>query len=164
MPSHETSIREVAVSRAWNLFALLLLLLPPGLSAEPYPLAPDDLCGNSQTCVEVLSRWNEASWVDLVDDGFHLGPESLAAVRWYTTEGACTGVLCNDQLQDGGGSCSTLDAANSQFCGVTYGIACAKQTAGTWAGGLDYCADYLQQGNAICRPAAPGFESAPRSA
>lgn len=193
----------------------------------PYPLSPADLCGSTQTCATVLDRWNTAAWNDLIDDSFHLGPEPLAAVRWYTTEGQCTGTLCTDQLNT---TCTTdtLDAAQSRFCGVTdefsnvllahamgsdrahydklhrfaerlrvpglnglqcwmyyvqgdavytdwsdlcvmtatvnidsasdaslrilgaYAVACAKQQAGLWTGGdIDYCADYLEQGNAV---------------
>lgn len=188
-----------------------------------YPLSPESPCGSTQSCAQVLERWNGASWTDLVDEGFNTGSLNLAAVRWYTTEFPCSGTKCNDQLHSGGGSCPVLSVTNSQFCGVTdelgnvllslsmgsnqakydklhsftellrhpsvnylqcwkyyvngrkvyddytdlcvtsdsasdasirilgaYGIACAKQRSGLWSvNGMDYCADYLQQGNAI---------------
>ena len=218
-----------------NLFRLaclsLLSLTSPALESDAaaaearvfYPLSPGSDCGGGQTCAQVLERWNNASWADLVDEGFNTGSQNLAAVRWYTTEFPCTGFKCNDQLHSGDGSCPVLSVTNSQFCGVTdelgnvllnlamganrnryeklhnftkllrhpsannlqcwkfyvngqkpynsytdlcvtsdsasdasirilgaYGIACAKQRNGLWpAGSVDYCADYLAQGNAI---------------
>lgn len=202
---------------------LLVSWFSPGLGAQTYPLSPSDPCGSSQTCQQVLDRWNQASWNDLVDDDFNTGAQELAAVRWYTTEGTCTGPFCNEQLNDDQGTCPPLDATASRFCGVTdelsnvllshamgsnqaryqklhnfaellrvpiindlqcwkyyvdgdqvyndhtqlceindsasdasirilgaYAIACAKQQTGEWIDlGVDYCADYLQQGNAI---------------
>lgn len=203
--------------------ALCLAALLP-LAAYSYPLSRTSLCGNTDTCQQVLDSWNAASRAALVDDGFNSGPVPLSAVRWYTTEGQCTGgSLCDDQLNGGGGACPVLDTETSFFCGVTdelsnvllshamgssqseyeklrnftellrapsinglqcwkyhvhgvglydgwedlcvetdsasdaslrilhaYAIACAKQDAGIWASGaVDYCADYLKQGNAI---------------
>ena len=84
-----------------------------------YPLSPASDCGGGQACSQVLERWNNASWIDLVDEGFNTGSLGLASVRWYTTEFPCTGVKCNDQLRSGDGSCPVLSVANSQFCGVT---------------------------------------------
>lgn len=193
-------------------------------AAGSYPLSPDDLCGSTLTCQEVVDLWNTASRADLVDDDFNTGSTPVAAVRWYTTEGTCTGSpLCDDQLNNGGGDCSVLNTSTSFFCGVTdelsnvllshamgsdqveyeklhnfsellrhpssndlqcwkyyvqgddvydshddvcvvsdsasdaslrillaYGIACAKQTSGVWTtSSVDYCTDYVQQGNAI---------------
>jgi hypothetical protein len=100
------------------------------LSAKPYPLSPQSLCGTTQTCAAVLDRWNNASWADLVDENFDSGSHDLAAVRWYTTEGTCStnnGPYCTDQLHDGKDSsdpgavdrCPVLQAGNHQFCGVT---------------------------------------------
>jgi hypothetical protein len=84
-----------------------------------YPLGRFSMCGATQTCDAVLERWNQASWSDLVDDGFNSGPQALAAVRWYSTEGACTpGAGCKDQLRSCGGA-EVPDPATSHFCGVT---------------------------------------------
>ena len=106
---------------AWP--SALALSLFCGLLAMPaggYPLAPASLCGSTDTCQQVLDAWNAASRADLVDDAFNTGPLPLAAVRWYTTEGQCTGSpLCDDQLHNGDGSCLVLDSATSFFCGVT---------------------------------------------
>ncbi len=113
-----------------NLFtvALALLLFTANAGAKPYPLTPQSLCGSTQTCAAVLDRWNTASWNDLVDDTFDTGGHAYAAVRWYKTEGTCTGTLCNDQLHDGKDDpndpmtvnrCPTLDATTHHFCGVT---------------------------------------------
>lgn len=202
---------------------LATFAIPESLSAQ-YPLGPDSNCGAGRTCAGVIDEWNEASWADLVDDGFQDGGTPLAAVRWYAGESNCTpGPGCNDQLQDGDGKCTTLDVGTSFFCGVTdefsnvlfnhamgsdqtryqklhnfaellrhpsinnlqcwkhyvqgfqaytshtqlcqetdsaadgsirilgaYAIACAKRQAGVWLDmGVDYCADYIEQGNAI---------------
>lgn len=202
----------------------LLLWGAGGARTQVYPLSPTSLCGSVQTCLDVLEQWNQASRADLVDENFNTGPLSLAAVRWYKTEGQCTGSpLCDDQLNDGDGACPILSSTASKFCGVTdelsnvllshamganqdeyqklhnftellrhpsanglqcwkyyvhgvdlydsyqklcvtsdsasdaslrilhaYAIACAKQTARIWKNnGVDYCADYVEQGNAI---------------
>lgn len=216
-----------------KLFTVVLALLLSSTSAraKPYPLTPQSLCGSNQTCAEVLDRWNMASWNDLVDDTFDTGGHAYAAVRWYKTEGECTGTLCDDQLHDGKDDpdnpmsvdrCPTLDVTTHHFCGVTdelsnvllsfamgsnqvryeklrnftealrepalddlqcwkyyvngsgsydhttlcvlhdsaadasvrilgaYGIACGKQRGGIWAtGAIDYCADYVRQGEAV---------------
>lgn len=116
--------------RRLNLFAvaLALALSAAKARAKPYPLAPQSLCGSTQTCAAVLDRWNTATWNDLVDDTFDNGGHAYAAVRWYKTEGQCTGTLCNDQLHDGKDDpddpmtvdrCPTLDATTHHFCGVT---------------------------------------------
>ncbi len=195
----------------------------PGVS-QNYPLSPSGPCGSQSTCAQVLEQWNQESRADLVDDHFNSGSQALAAVRWYTTEGQCTGTsLCDDQLNNGDGACPVLSSAASKFCGVTdelsnvllshamgadqqayqklhnftellrhplanglqcwkyyvhgvdlydsyqklcvvsdsasdaslrilhaYAIACAKQTVKIWNNsGVDYCADYVKQGNAI---------------
>ena len=223
-PSHQLPRPSLPCrSRRAALCAFVLAGLLP-VAAQAYPLSPGSLCGTTNTCQQVVDAWNAASRADLVDDAFNTGPLPLAAVRWYTTEGQCTGTpLCDDQLNNGGGSCSVLDTATSFFCGVTdelsnvllshamgtgqpeyeklhnftellrhpginnlqcwkyyvqgvglydsyadlcqatdsasdasvrillaYSIACAKQQAGIWtAGAVDYCADYLEQGDAI---------------
>ncbi len=211
--------------------ALALFLSTASAWAKPYPLTPQSLCGSTQTCAEVFDRWNTASWNDLVDDTFDSGGHAYAAVRWYKTEGECTGTLCNNQLHDGKDNpddpmtvdrCPALDATTHHFCGVTdelsnvllsfamgsdqtryeklrnfvealrepvlhdlqcwkyyvngpgsydhtalcvlhdsaadasvrilgaYGIACGKQHGGIWTtGAIDYCADYVRQGEAV---------------
>jgi hypothetical protein len=107
-----------------------LVALCPGepLAAKPYPLTPQSLCGATQTCAAVLDRWNNASWRDLVDEDFDTGSHNLAAVRWYNTEGACSGSHCNQQLHNGlddpnnpnsVNRCPVLNTDNHQFCGVT---------------------------------------------
>jgi hypothetical protein len=111
--------------RPGGLGLILLALTMSGAGAAAaagrtsYPLSPASDCGGGQTCAQVLERWNDASWADLVDEGFNTGSLNLATVRWYTTEFPCTGLKCNDQLNSGGGSCPVLSVANSQFCGVT---------------------------------------------
>ncbi len=215
--------------------AILLLTNSPPAPAQIYPLRPSDNCGETDSCEDVLDAWNVAGWDDIVDHEFNTGPTALAAVRWYCTEGDCTGSgQCNEQLNNGEGCCTfndpkgecpnpDLDTDASRFWGVTdelsnvllshamgrdqskyqklhnfvellrhpsinglqcwqyfvdgvglyddfsdlcqetdsasdaslrilhaYAIACAKQTAGEWDNdGVDFCADYLEQGNAI---------------
>ncbi|HVT18535.1 MAG TPA: hypothetical protein VHQ90_20445 [Thermoanaerobaculia bacterium] len=99
--------------------ACLVVAAATAAGAKPYPMSAGSLCGAAQTCAQVIDRWNTASWNALVDDQINTLMPKLAAVRWYTTEGTCTGTLCNDQLNNGGGSCPALNTANSQFCGVT---------------------------------------------
>lgn len=100
-----------------GLGAVLLLCTVP---AAAYPLRPDSLCGGSRTCGAVIDSWNAASRAALVDSSFNSGSQPLSAVRWYTTEGQCTGsALCDDQLQSGDGACPVLDTATHHFCGVT---------------------------------------------
>jgi hypothetical protein len=199
-----------------------------------YPLQPSSVCGAGFTCADVLARWNAASWDALVDDQVQAGgATTLATVRKYDTEGACTGYKCDDQLTRF--DTRAVDAAQHRFFGVTdelsnvllshalgdnqprftalrnfvellrdprinnlqcwryyvagqqtytgpqdvcvadgdnppvdsaadaslrilgaYGIACAKQRAGVWTGGPDFCADYVRQGTAIVGGALHG--------
>ncbi len=86
--------------------------------ASTYPLSPSDNCGSTQTCGQLLNEWNSAAWTDTVDADID-NSGKLAAVRWYTTEGTCTGEKCQDQLHNGNGKCSTLNVAGHSFCGVT---------------------------------------------
>ncbi|MDO8508214.1 MAG: hypothetical protein Q7S27_00855 [Nanoarchaeota archaeon] len=86
--------------------------------ASDYPLSINDLCGTDQTCMQVLDRWNTASWNDLVDEDFSFKGD-IAAVRWYKTEGQCTGEKCENQLHNGNGKCSELSVSGDKFCGVT---------------------------------------------
>jgi|GEM_PF-5532429 len=98
-----------------RLFALLMTALtavPAVAQRGPYPLEPDDLCGATRTCSSVIADWNDHSWDDLVDDGFHTGTTPLAAVRWYQSE-------YGKSLHTGGGDCSVVNESNHQFCGVT---------------------------------------------
>ncbi len=185
-----------------------------------YPLSPNEDCGNGKSCAAVIEEWNDATWDDTVDDNFATNQE-IAAVRWYNTEGSCTGEKCQDQLHQGNKQFERNVAAH-KFYGVTdefsnvllnhamggdlgkyeelhrfaemlrhpnsnnlqcwmyyvggqksyssyqdvcvasdsasdasvrilgaYAIACAKQQAGIWKSDIDFCADYVEQGNAI---------------
>ncbi len=113
VPIHEILAVGLLIAAAWEPQATAVT------SRQSYPLNPESLCGSTQSCAQVLERWNEASWADLVDEDFNTGSLNLAAVRWYTTEFPCSGTKCNDQLHSGGGSCPVLSVGNSQFCGVT---------------------------------------------
>lgn len=124
--------------------SLFLLLLPLPLIAATYPLTPSSICKTGADCTgmppplppscrlscgDVIDAWNAAAWADLVDE--HIGTPSLAAVRWYNTEGNCTignsptGARpgCDDQLNgyliNNTQVCPNNSSANSQFCGVT---------------------------------------------
>jgi len=105
-------------------FWIAALLAPVGALAAEYPLSPDELCGATRTCQEVLDSWNDATWSDLVDESFDSSLQ-IAAVRWYRTEGECScptalsDCKCEDQLHDGDGSCPVLDIETHKFCGVT---------------------------------------------
>ena len=54
--------------------------------------------------------------------------------------------------------CVSNDSASDASLRIlgAYGIACAKQRAGLWSSGSDYCADYERQGTAIWGNAIPG--------
>src|SRR5215208_1761947 len=91
-----------ALVAAFLLFAQVTQAAPVRLS---YPLTPESKCGSTRVCSTVLEQWNSASWADLVNEDFNSGSLPLASVRWYTTEYPCTGLLCNDQLHAGDGSC-----------------------------------------------------------
>lgn len=69
------------------------------LADTRYPLSPNDLCGAAKTCQQVIDAWNDATWNDVVDDDIQSSGTSLAAVRWYSTEGECTGTKCENQLR-----------------------------------------------------------------
>lgn len=112
-PLHKVWATGLLIAVAWESRATA------ATNRQFYPLSPESLCGSTQSCTQVLERWNGASWTDLVDEGFNTGSLNLAAVRWYATEFPCSGTKCNDQLHSGGGSCPVLSVANSQFCGVT---------------------------------------------
>lgn len=89
--------------------------------AAQYPLDPSSLCGATRTCQAVLDAWNDSLWADVVDESFHIGLGTLAAVRWYSTEFPCTpmGTLCEDQLQNCGTQPFDPDVVEHRFCGVT---------------------------------------------
>jgi hypothetical protein len=97
--------------------ALTLIVVFFGFHLHAYPLQPDGLCGSTRTCRAVIDAWNDASWNALVDDTIQSSGTPLAAVRWYSTEGSCTGTSCNDQLHTICGK--TSNAATHQFPGVT---------------------------------------------
>lgn len=90
-----------------------------------YPGSPTSMCGSTYTCQALIDLWVSDLFRDSVDE--NINPVTkMAAVRWYTTEGTCTtggvnsqGSGCQDQLNSGTGSCSTLNVANHQFCVVT---------------------------------------------
>ena len=100
-----------------TLLVLLFALALPATAQPLYPLQPDGSCGSAHTCREVIDAWNAASWDALVDDTIQASGTPLAAVRWYSTEGTCTGTLCNGQLHTIDGK--TSNAATHQFPGVT---------------------------------------------
>jgi len=100
-----------------TLLILLLSLSLPAAAQTSYPLQPDGPCGATRTCREVIDAWNAASWDALVDDTIQTGGAPLAAVRWYSTEGSCTGTLCNGELHTIAGK--TSNASTHQFPGVT---------------------------------------------
>jgi hypothetical protein len=83
-----------------------------------YPLDRQALCGGGLSCEQAIDEWNDATWDDTVDEVFATTGPALAAVRWYNTEGNCTGTLCKDQLHACGGP-QPPDPATSHFCGVT---------------------------------------------
>lgn len=86
--------------------------------ALAYPKTPSSLCGSTKNCSIILEDMNNQSWNQIVDNDFATNG-GLAAERWYTTEGTCTGTLCQDQLHNGDGSCTTRSIAGNQFCQVT---------------------------------------------
>ena len=99
--------RGLAISTLFVLVAFAASLAEAG-----YALSPQDLVG-SKTYAQTLDSWNNNSWNDLVDSSFSSG---LAAVRWYTTEGQCSGTKCEQQLHSG---TNALSVSESKFYGVT---------------------------------------------
>lgn len=196
--------------------------IPATPSSDDYPLSPTESAPNGISYSQILEDWNDATWTDTVDESIDPSGK-IAAVRWYKTEGQCTGEKCEQQLHNGNGACTDLDVSDSKFCGVTdefsnvllnhamgsdrarydklhrfseklrhpeinnlqcwryyvtgdksyngysdlcaskdsasdasirilgaYALACAKQRSGAWpVADIDYCADYVEQGNAI---------------
>jgi hypothetical protein len=87
------------------------------LSAD-YAIQMSGIANNGKTYSQIFEEWNDATWEDIVDDSFS-NQGNLAAVRWYNTEGQCTGDKCQDQLHNGNGAFNELDIANKKFGGVT---------------------------------------------
>ena len=201
-------------------FVLIAAVIAAESFAQSYPLTPSSPCGaDGYACWQIVDLWNKAMTDDIVDETFDTAGPALAAVRWYTTEFPCTGVLCSVEMHTDGGP---GDPLAHRFTGVTdelsnaliaralgsdreafermrnftellrlphrndlqcwmyyidgpsdydsyddvcirddsasdaslrilgaYGIACGKQQAGLWPSTVDYCADYVRQGNAI---------------
>jgi hypothetical protein len=82
---------------------------------KKYPILPSDSY-KSKTYIELIEEWNNQTWEDTVSDSFSNG---LAAVRWYESEGECSGLKCENQLHNGNGACPELDIESNKFCGVT---------------------------------------------
>ncbi len=85
--------------------------LPVAQDRTDYPLTPDSPCGGRGPCWVVLDDWNDSSWNELVDDTFHTGSSSMAAVRWFKSE--------NDRTLQDCPANPPLVESTSQFCGVT---------------------------------------------
>ena len=100
-----------------RVLVVFVMLASVNLRAQTYPVQASNPCGAGLACAALIARWNQASWHALVDDSFQAGSPALAAVRKYDTEGACTGVLCADQLSRRGSL--AIDPVASQFVGVT---------------------------------------------
>lgn len=95
---------------------LLMVTIGAPAGAETYPLTPGSTCGDGYECWHLVNMWNEAMVDSLVDDVFDTVGDRLGAVRWYATEGACTGILCADQLKSEG---HVVDPLTHRFVGVT---------------------------------------------
>ena len=82
-----------------------------------YPLTGSSSCGSLGTCQQVINRWNNATYNDVVDNNITGTVGGISAVRWLV--GEQVDPTDSTQGNNGGGSCPILNFSNNQFCGVT---------------------------------------------
>ena len=90
----------------------------PTTTNSNFAIDPNAMSSLGISYAQVIDKWNDNTWSDVVDSSFATN-SNLAAVRWYNTEGQCSGDHCQDQLHNGNGACNDLSVADSKFCGVT---------------------------------------------
>lgn len=113
---------EVSVScpaAGGNCSNVLAYLDPINIQNHTYPVNATSTVFGTKTAQEWVDEFNDATWNDVVEPSASTGTP-FAVVRWYNTEGSCTGPLCENQLT-GGAQCAygPRNTTTKQFCFVT---------------------------------------------